>query len=381
MTDSFLLTNARLVLEDEEIDASLLIEGGRIVAIDPVVSEAVPVIDCDGDYILPGFVELHTDNLEKHFAPRPGVNWPAVPAAMAHDAQLASAGITTVFDAVCLGDLFRASNRVRQLDAMSAAIGHCQSHGIFRAEHMLHLRCELSFDGVVELFDKHVDDPLVRLVSLMDHTPGQRQFVNFDKYKEYYQKKYSLSDAEIEEFTKKQQRAHAEFSDQNRAILVDRSRARGLPIASHDDATTGHVAEADAFGAVISEFPTTLDAAREAHGRGMHVLMGAPNLVLGGSHSGNVSAMDLHREGLLDIVSSDYVPASLVQGVFLLADEGGNGSLARSVALASANPASAAGLEDRGSITVGKRADLIRVTQRTDHPVVVSVWREGRRVV
>lgn len=381
MTDNFLLTNARLVLEDEIVDSSLLIEEGRIVAIDPVVSDAVSVIDCDGDYILPGFVELHTDNLEKHFAPRPGVNWPAVPAAMAHDAQLASAGITTVFDAVCLGDLFRASNRVRQLDAMSAAIGQCQSQGVFRAEHMLHLRCELSFDGVVELFDRHVDDPLVRLVSLMDHTPGQRQFVSFEKYREYYQKKYSLSDAEIEEFTRKQQRAHAEFSDRNRAILVDRSRSRGLPIASHDDATTDHVAEADSLGAVISEFPTTLDAAREAHGRGMHVLMGAPNLVLGGSHSGNVSAMDLHREGLLDIVSSDYVPASLVQGVFLLAREGGNGSLARSVALASANPAGAAGLKDRGSIEVGKRADLLRVAQRNEHPVVVSVWREGRRVV
>ncbi len=381
MTGSILLANARLVLEDEVIEGSLHVVDGQIVDIDHGGASSAGAIDCDGDYILPGFVELHTDNLEKHFAPRPGVNWPAVPAALAHDAQLAAGGITTVFDAVCLGDLFRSSNRVRQLDAMSLAIAHCQSQGVFRAEHMLHLRCELSYQGVVELFDKHVDDPLVRLVSLMDHTPGQRQFVKYEKYREYYQKKYSLSDEELDAFTESQQRAHREFSDLNRAAVVARARARGLPMASHDDATEAHVAEADALGAVISEFPTTIDAARAAHGRGMQVLMGAPNLVLGGSHSGNVAAMDLHREGLLDIVSSDYVPTSLVGGIFLLAEEGTEDSLARSVALATANPARAAGLADRGSLAVGKRADLMRVTRRAGHPVIVCVWREGQRVV
>jgi alpha-D-ribose 1-methylphosphonate 5-triphosphate diphosphatase len=381
MTGSLTLTNARIILEDRVIEGSVHCEDGCLTEIGDNVPAGRETVDLEGDYLLPGFIELHTDNLEKHFAPRPGVNWPGVPAAMAHDAQLAAGGITTVFDAVCLGDLFRASNRVRQLDAMSEAIEHCQAQGVFRAEHMLHLRCELSFDGVVELFDQHVDDPLVRLISLMDHTPGQRQFVSLDKYREYYQKKYSLTDQELQAFTRKQQHAHREFSDKHRAILVDRARERGLPIASHDDATEEHVAEAAGYGAAISEFPTTLHAARAAHGRGMQVLMGAPNLVLGGSHSGNVSAMDLHQEDLLDIVSSDYVPSSLVQGVFLLTGEGGDDSLPQAVARASANPARAADLHDRGSIAIGKRADLVRVTRSTDHPVVVSVWREGRRVI
>src|SRR5690606_19045260 len=210
-----------------------------------------------------------------------------------HDAQLAAGGITTVYDAICLGDLFRGSNRVQQLGRMSEAIRRGQRSGMFRAEHRIHLRCELSFEGVVALFDEYASDPLVGLVSLMDHTPGQRQFVDLAKYHEYYQKKYSLSDAELAAFARRQRDAHERFSDQNRMVIVEKSRARDLPIASHDDATRAHVEEAASLGVVIAEFPTTPEAARAAHERDLKVLMGAPNLVLGRSHSGNVSAFSL----------------------------------------------------------------------------------------
>lgn len=381
MTERLILTNAKLVLPDEVVVGTLAVAEGRIEAIDISHSNLTEAIDCEGDYVLPGLVELHTDNLEKHFSPRPRVSWPGIPAALAHDAQLVAGGITTVFDAVCLGDLFPNSSRVRQLDKMSEAIAHAQMLNLFRAEHHIHLRCELSFDGVVELFDDHIEDPLVGLVSLMDHTPGQRQFVDLETYREYYQKKYALNDVEIEAFSRKQRAAHDQFSDRHRGKLVARSRARKIPIASHDDATRAHVDEAVALGAVIAEFPTTIEAARAAHESGLKVLMGAPNLVLGGSHSGNVSASSLAAEGLLDIISSDYVPGSLLQGIFILAGADPDQTLPAAVQKAAGNPARAANLVDRGEIVVGKKADLLRVSRCEDIPFVVSAWRKGRRVV
>ena len=380
MSSSAIFTNAKIVLREEIVSGTLVVKDGIIEAIETGETNAERPIDCDGCYLLPGFVELHTDNLEKHFSPRPKVDWPAIPAALAHDAQLTAGGITTVFDAICLGDLFPNSPRVRQLEMMSDAISHSQMQNLLRAEHKIHLRCELSFDGVVELFDKHVDHPLVGLVSLMDHTPGQRQFVDLETYSVYYKKKYGFNDLELEAFAEKQREAHDKFSDINRAALVKKSRARNLPVASHDDATPAHVEESIGFGAVISEFPTTLEAARSAKSSGLNVLMGAPNLVLGGSHSGNVSAKSLASEGLLDILSSDYVPSSLIQGVFLLAD-GDEKCLPAAVQKASANPAKATGLEDRGELKIGKRADLIKVSVSENTPIVESVWRQGVRVI
>ena len=375
------LTNARIVLRNEVVCGTVQVKDGCIEAVDPGRSNLPAAIDCEGDYLLPGFVELHTDNLEKHFGPRPGVAWPAVPAAMGHDAQLAAAGITTVFDAVCLGDLFRDSGRVVHLRRMVAAISEAQEAGLLRADHRIHLRCELSFDGVVELFDEHAGSPLVGLISLMDHTPGQRQFVHPEAYRNYYQKKYGLTDEELAEFTASQMRAHEEHSAPNRVRIVERARDRGLAIASHDDATPDHVREAAALGAVISEFPTTVEAAEEARRHELKVLMGAPNLVLGGSHSGNVSAAELARRGLLDVISSDYVPGSMLHAVFGLADGDDAIRLPDAVAKVSANPAAAAGMGDRGAIACGRRADLLRVRLYGGVPAVAAVWRQGERVL
>ena len=262
MMDEQTITNAKVVLGEEIVHGSVSIIDSKISDLSQGNSLTADTVDFGGDYLLPGFVELHTDNLEKHFAPRPGVDWPGIPAALAHDAQLAAGGITTVYDAVCLGDLFKTSNRVRQLDQMSDAISHAQTLNIFRAEHHIHLRCELSFEGVLDLFDEHADHPLVGLVSLMDHTPGQRQFVNLDKYHEYYQKKYGMTEDELDEFAKRQVAAHDTFCDEHRSAVVERSKARGLPLASHDDATQAHVDEAVADGMSIAEFPTTVDAAK-----------------------------------------------------------------------------------------------------------------------
>ena len=374
-------TNARVIGADREFAGTVVVRDGTIAGVDGAPSAAPGAVDLEGDLLMPGLVELHTDNLEKHFTPRPGVRWPACAAALAHDAQIASAGITTVFDAIALGDVFKTSDRVEGLDEMRGAVAAMRTRRALKAEHYLHLRCELSFAQVLELYESLMDDPAVRLVSIMDHTPGQRQFVNVEKYRFYYMKKYGMSDDEFATFLARRREDQAMYSVKHRREILARAHARHHILASHDDATVGHVAESAADGMSIAEFPTTLEAARASREKGLAVLMGAPNIVLGGSHSGNIAAGDLARAGLLDIMSSDYVPLSSIQAVFQLANGGIGFDLPAATALASRNPARAVGLDDRGEIAVGKRADLLRVRVAEGIPVVRSVWREGERIV
>lgn len=379
MTAGTIYANARIVLRDCVVDGSLSVVDGRIAAIDTGVT-SVPAIDCGGDYLLPGLVELHTDNLEKHFMPRPKVNWHAGAAVMAHDAQMATAGITTVFDALAVGEVDPGGARVANLQAMVTAIGETQMRGHLRVEHKLHLRCEVSWDLVVGTFEKIAAEPLLGIVSVMDHSPGQRQFIHEDKYRTYYMGKYHLTSDEMDAFTARQKEASVRYSAVNRRAIADECGRRGLILASHDDATLDHVAEAVDLGTRFSEFPTTIDAARAAHNAGMSVLMGAPNLVRGGSHSGNVSAGKLAEDGCLDVLSSDYVPISLMHAAFTLHRAPLGVALPDAIATVTANPAAVAGLSDRGAIEVGRRADVVRVLDTGDAPVIRAVWREGRQV-
>lgn len=380
MSNSLLLTNARVVTATEVFPGTVQVAGGVIRAVDRGVTSVAGATDLEGDFLLPGLVELHTDNLEKHFTPRPGVRWPSLPAVVAHDAQVVAAGITTVFDALALGDVKDGSARMENLDDMATAVTLAQAENATRAEHFLHLRCELGHPDLTRLFHNFDGNGLVRLVSVMDHAPGQRQFVNLDKYREYYQGKYRLSDAEMDAFMDRQIRSSRDHSGGNRAHIVARCHERGLPLASHDDAEPAHVEEARALGMSIAEFPTTLEAARAARHHGLQVLMGAPNLVRGGSHSGNVSARALAEADLLDIVSSDYFPGSLLQAAFALEESVASISLPDAVARVSRNPARAARLGDRGSIEPGLRGDLVRVHEYHRFPLVREVWRAGMRV-
>lgn len=375
-----LLTNARIVTADTVLEGTVVARDGLIESVETGATRAAGAIDLEGDYLLPGLVELHTDNLEKHFSPRPGVRWPAAAAVIAHDAQVAAAGITTVLDALALGDLVGTARRLDNIHAMVRAIRDARASQALRAEHLLHLRCEISFPECDEMFRTVADDPLVRLVSIMDHTPGQRQFTDIGQYRLYYQKKHGLSDAEFEVLVERQMAHQREHAERNRNAVIGMARELGLALASHDDATAAHVEEAVAGGMTIAEFPTTLDAARAARDHGLSVLVGGPNIVLGKSHSGNIAALELAKLGLVDVVSSDYVPASMIQAPFLLTARSSGLDLPAATRLVSRNPARAVGLNDRGEIAPGLRADLVRVSVIDDLPVVRTVWREGARV-
>ena len=374
-----ILTHARLVLDDEVVSGSLVIRDGMIADIDTAPSQRPAVIDCDGDYLLPGLVELHTDNMEKYFQPRPKVAWPSRQAALAHDAQMAASGITTVFDAVSIGDVNKDSIRHLALHEMCTAIGDIVADGLARVDHRLHLRCEVSQPETLQRFQALADLPLLGLVSLMDHAPGQRQFASFDAYRTYYQGKYGLDDAELEAFVAEQLANSGRYSAEHRQTIAAECHKRGLALASHDDATLEHVAESHEYGTRVAEFPTTHAAAEASHRAGMAVMMGAPNVVRGGSHSGNVAASEMAEAGLLDGLASDYVPISMVHSAFILAEDHGL-PLSDAVAMVTTGPADMVGLDDRGEIAAGKRADLVRVKTYHHVPTIMGVWRGGRQV-
>jgi alpha-D-ribose 1-methylphosphonate 5-triphosphate diphosphatase len=374
-----LFTNARIVTPDDVFLGSVAVEDGVIAAVEPGPQPVRSALDLDGDYLVPGVVELHTDVLERHAIPRPGVQWPEVPAVLAYDAQLVGAGITTAFDSLAIGYLVDTGQRPRDPRSLVEAIRTARAAGLLRADHYLHMRCEVSTALVVQDFTPFADDPMVRLVSLMDHAPGQRQFVDVARYREYNQGRYGLTDAQLDALVERRLEERGRYAEEHRAAITALCRKHGLPVASHDDATVAHVDEAMQAGAVIAEFPTTLEAARAAHEYGLAVLAGAPNLVRGQSHSGNVPAAELAARGCLDVLSSDYVPASVLHGAFLLHVRHGL-SLPRAIATVSVTPARRVGLEDRGAVAVGQRADLVRVRRADDVVVVRGVWCQGERV-
>jgi alpha-D-ribose 1-methylphosphonate 5-triphosphate diphosphatase len=379
MSSEAILGNARIVTADSVILGAVRVAGGRIADIMPGPTQVAGAQDLDGDYLLPGLVEIHTDNMEKHFEPRPGALWPSpLAAVLAHDAQVISAGITTVLDAVCVGDYRDSGKRRRILGDSISSIATARAADLLRADHLFHLRCEISDPSVVEMFEPYADHPLLRLVSVMDHTPGQRQWRDLESFRTFHRDK-GWNDSEFADVIADHQVQMAQNSEVNRKAILDLCRGLQVPLASHDDTTEEHVEQAHAEGIGISEFPTTLAAARLARSRGMINIMGAPNVVRGGSHSGNISAMALAEAGLLDVLSSDYVPASLLHAGFLLHQHAGM-DLPDAVRTVALNPARAIGLDDRGEIVPGRRADLVRVRLHADLPIVREVWRGGARV-
>lgn len=379
MTREILFTNAKITTPEEVIQGTLYVKEGLIAGIDSTVSHLPSRVDLEGDYLLPGFIELHTDHLENHVVPRPGVRWPSTAAILSHDAAIVSAGITTVFDALAIGDLVEDSSRNRDLQDMVEAVRTVQEKGLLRAEHLMHLRCEVCYPHTLEIFEGLVQNPLVKLVSLMDHTPGQRQFTSLKKMSHYYQGKYGLSDEEMKTLILTRQDNQRRYASRHRKEILRRCKEHRLPIASHDDTTADHVAEAASDGMVLCEFPTTLEAAKSARLFGLSILVGAPNLILGGSHSGNVSVRELGKQGFLDILSSDYVPSSLIHGAFLLHQELGF-PLPEAVATITLHPARISNLKDRGSLEVGKRGDFVRVKWDPPLPIIKNVWREGKLI-
>ena len=369
--------NARVVTEDDAFLGSVLVRDGKIVAVDRGAGGVGE--DLEGDVLMPGVIDLHTDNLEKHFFPRPNIDWNPVSAAVTHDGCCLSVGVTTVFDSLSIGS-FNASasrnhdNLTRLADGLAAA----GSAGMLKGDHRLHWRCETPADDLPDRLEQLAGHPLTSLFSLMDHTPGQRQYRNLEKHLANWSAN-GMSDQAIDSRMAEIRDRQGRNAVKHRKLVADLAHDSRTPLASHDDEDAAHIDEAADLGATVAEFPVTVEAARRARERGMIVVMGGPNLIRGGSYSGNVPAADLAHADLLDAFASDYVPRSLIECAFALTAERFGWSLARAVALVTAGPARAAQMEDRGAIAPGRRADLVRVRTAGGLPVIRGVWVEGAR--
>jgi alpha-D-ribose 1-methylphosphonate 5-triphosphate diphosphatase len=373
-----ILTNATLILPDTLLQGTITLRAGRIAEIQPGRSTAPGALDMDGDYLMPGVVDVHTDNLERQVQPRSAARWPSRSAMLAHDGQCAAAGVTTVLDALCLGDLGFEKARIKTFHDGVADLNALAPTGLLKSDHFLHLRCELPAEGMMDLVNPVADNPHVRMVSLMDHSPGVGQYASLDAYRAM-RRREGATEAFIERRIAELSDLRARMREPNRRALLARVAGLNVTLASHDDRTEEEVAENFADGIRISEFPVTMLAAAAAHARGMQVIAGAPNIVRGGSHSGNIAAADLVRAGTMDAFASDYVPAALVEAAFLCPAQTGI-TLPAAIALITAHPAAMARLPDRGRLEAGLRADLVRVRIHEGQAVTRQVWRTGERV-
>ena len=379
MDPDTILTNAILVLPDETVTGTIAMKGATIVGLDTGRSSLSGAIDMEGDYLIPGIVDLHTDNLERQVQPRTLSRWPSRSAMVAHDSQCAAAGITTIFDALCLGDLGFDKDRIRTFHDGVKDLDALAPTGLLKVEHFLHLRCEVPATDTLALVEAVIKHRLVRLISLMDHSPGVGQYANMDFYRKL-RRSGGLDEETVERRIRELQDQRVRLRDPNRRALLAMARPRDVPIASHDDRTVEEIAENAADGITISEFPVTLAAAKAAKKAGMQVIAGAPNIVRGGSHSGNVSVSDLVNAHAVDAFASDYVPPSLVEAAFLCAQQE-RMSLPAAIGMVTDVPARMVGLQERGRLALWCRADVARVRVHEALPVVRQVWCGGARVM
>jgi len=374
----YALRNARIVTHDDDFIGSVLVRDGQIAAVDPGPGQVGE--DLEGDILMPGIIDIHTDNLEKHFFPRPNIDWSPVSAAVTHDAACLSVGVTTVFDSLSIGSFNGSPARGKDnLRALTDGLMHARDTAMLKADHHLHWRCETASDSLEDWLNGFADHPMATMFSLMDHTPGQRQYRNLGNYLKNWRDQ-GLDEAAITARLEECRERQGRNADANARLVAETARNRGAVLVSHDDETADHVDRAADLGATVAEFPVTLEAAERSRARGMVVVMGGPNLVRGGSYSGNVQASVLVREGLLEAFASDYVPRSLIECAFILNRPEFGWSLSQAVRTVTATAARAAGLSDRGVVAEGLRADMLRVKPVQDLPILRGVWARGVRV-
>ena len=353
------LSDFTLVLPDRVVPhGSLLVEDGRIADIRDY--DVPGGVKGDGRTLFPGFIDMHGDMIEQELEPRVRVDFPMAVALASLDARLAAAGVTTAYSAVSFSRGVRDGER-RSFDHTSRVIRELsEARTECRVEHRIHARFDITFDNAVAVLGDLLAEGRVDLVSLMDHTPGQGQYRNLEIHIKNKAAHHGVTEAEarqmvttvIAERTRPQDVLLA-----NMAEVSELCRKHQVALASHDDDTADKARLMAELGAVISEFPVTLEAAEVAVAHGMMTAMGAPNAMRGQSYSGNLSAREAHRNGLLHLLAADYHPAAILAAVRTLADHD-QGGLAGAARLATANPARALGLHDRGALEIGKRADL-----------------------
>jgi alpha-D-ribose 1-methylphosphonate 5-triphosphate diphosphatase len=381
-----ILSGGRVVLPDAVREpASVIIEGETIAAIEPRAyparaSSHEQVVDVSGRLIVPGLVDLHNDGLETEINPRPATNLPLSFALANLDQKLVGSGVTTEFHAVFFANMTRKERRLEEAAVRAREILAYAESGRAPADHHVLFRLDLWTPESLTLILETVGAAAVPLVSLNDHTPGQGQYRDVDQFKRYYREALGKSDEETDDEVRAQvalAREHQEVSDGILRGIAEAARSRDLTLMSHDDDTVEKVERMHAAGVTIAEFPVTFEAAERQRALGMTITAGAPNVVRGGSSSGNLAAEALIARGLVDVLCADYHAPSMLLAAWKIASDG-LVSLPEAVRMVTLNPARAVGLDHRiGSIAVGKQADLVVVETAGPAPAVQMALRAG----
>ena len=369
------LTGARVVLPNDVLeDAAVLLDNGVIAAINPESGHGAQTLDLKGKTLMPGMIDLHCDALEKEVEPRPNVYFPLDFACAQADKRNAAAGVTTVFHALSFANEELGVRNNAFAASVARAVHAWNPHGL--VDNRVHCRYEVTDPAAPEILLKLMENDEMHLLSVMDHSPGQGQFKDITAYRNYLARTYKKIDAELDELLANKLKQSEGTMDRIRT-LTEAARERGVSVASHDDDTPEKVKSLSNLGVTISEFPINLESARAAKAHDMHTIFGAPNILRGKSQSNSMRALDAVKEGLADCLCGDYHPATMIAAIFRLPELAGI-SLSQAVRLVSANPARAAGLNDRGSIETGKRADLVAVAHINGLPHAAKVWSRGR---
>jgi len=377
-----ILRGGDVVLPDRvAVNATLVIEEGRIVevlhATPPLDGETVRWVD---GLVVPGFVDLHSDALEREIRPRPTAVLPAELAVAEFDRKLAAHGITTMLHAVAFAE--EEGARFHEEAERLTAVIHAPPERLL-VRHRVHARYELTDLEAASTIGRCLSRGWLDLVSFMDHTPGERQFHSRAAFVAYFTRAYGLPEDRVEAVACRKldrKRDQAALLDSTARALAAAARDQHVVLASHDDDGAAQVAWAASLGVTIAEFPVTLEAAEAAKARGLHVVMGAPNVVRGGSTSQNLAAGVACAAGYVDALCSDYYPASLLHAIVRLHRHDG-ATLHDAVRLVTLNPARALGIDDAvGAIEPGKRADVTIVGWAGTMPVITRTIRDGREI-
>jgi alpha-D-ribose 1-methylphosphonate 5-triphosphate diphosphatase len=377
------ITNARIVTPDAVIEGgTLVVSRGRIAALvraRPRRGPETAEVDAQGRLLLPGFIDLHNDGIEQEIEPRPHAVFPLAVALASLESQLVAHGITTIFHSFAFMDGREGTLHPEGLEPAIRELNRLRRGGAIR--HLVHARYEVMETHHFPRICSLIDDRQVNLVSFMDHTPGQGQYRNPQGLVSFYVRKYHARPSDVEAIIREREKKSG--NPQIPVVmerLVAHARRAGLPLASHDDDSPEKVARMRGLGVTISEFPVDMAAARAASQSGMHVVVGAPNVLRGTSTNGNLNAREAIGSNAVDILCADYYSPAILHSVFRLARDRAM-TLPGAVCMASLHPARAAGLQaELGSLEVGKRADMVLVSESEGGPSVVSAWVNGHRV-
>lgn len=381
----YIIHNGKVITEEAIMDGfAVVVEGEVIQAIIPeeevVTYSNAQRIDAKGGYISPGFIDIHSDYIETIASPRPTSMMDFNISLREAEKILISHGITTMFHSLSFyrEDVFThkpmryPENVQRMVDAIDAT--HNELHLI---RHRLHARFEIDNIGEVERLVRNIEDNKVHLLSFMDHTPGQGQYRNLEIYRQTLQGYRELTDDDVQTIIVERQNSEMMTIEKIKEV-ADIAIAKGIAVASHDDDDTEKLELVKVFGTTISEFPITLDIAKKAKEMGLQTIVGAPNVLLGGSHSGNLSATEAIDQNCADILCSDYYPAALLHAIFDLSEKHGN-DLHQMFMMITLNPAKAIRMDNElGSIKVGKKADILIIEKMDDgYPMLTKTMVNG----